>query len=49
MSWVRAWVLLSAVSLAACGAARPEAPPDEVTETWTTGDDAPLQGAAEER
>ncbi|MCZ7686327.1 MAG: hypothetical protein M5U28_49200 [Sandaracinaceae bacterium] len=36
-------VLALALAFAACGG--PSAPPpDEVTETWTSGDDEPLEG-----
>lgn len=38
---MRAWLVAFALTLAACG----ERPPDEeVSATWTSGDDAPLEG-----
>ncbi|RLB52562.1 MAG: hypothetical protein DRJ42_14520 [Deltaproteobacteria bacterium] len=41
--------LAGALFAGACGgaAATPDEDPDEVTATWTTGDDAPLEGADE--
>lgn len=35
------WLLLFAILASACGPSAP--PPDEVTETWTAGDDEPLE------
>ncbi len=32
--------------LGACGSATPARAPDEVTATWSAGDDAPLEDAA---
>ncbi|MBW2463552.1 MAG: hypothetical protein JRH11_18015 [Deltaproteobacteria bacterium] len=39
--------LAGALFAGACGGATvaPDEDPDEVTTTWTTGDDAPLEGA----
>lgn len=36
-------VLVLAWLLAACGGAAPDPAPDEVSATWTAGDDAPLE------
>jgi ABC-type glycerol-3-phosphate transport system substrate-binding protein len=38
-------VLLLSALLAACGGSMAAPPPEEVTETWTAGDDAPLEEA----
>jgi len=41
-----AWILLALVAaLTACGGGAP--PAEEVSATWTSGDDAPLEGSGE--
>lgn len=42
---MRAWMVFFVLTTAACGPAPP--PADEVTETWTSGDDAPLEALEE--
>lgn len=44
---MRRWIfVMSALFAIACGPSAP--PPDEVTESWTSGDDAPLEAASPE-
>lgn len=38
---MKRFVLFALLALASCGPSVP--PPDEVTETWTEGDDEPLE------